>query len=103
MAIYHSKEKRDLASAVQFYLQREHKEAHSAKANVQATFAILKKQLLLYDDLEPNTSFLHNYLSAGNTVDGSGRFKVTGMERSFSILTNVRSSQLARSPTTSYG
>ena len=75
MAIYHSKEKRDLAAAVRFYLQREHKDAHSAKADVQATLAILKKQLLLYDDLEPNTGYLHDYLSAGSTVDGSGRFK----------------------------
>lgn len=75
MAIYHSKEKRDLAAAVRFYLQREHKEAHSAKADVQATLAILKKQLLLYEGLEPNTSFLHDYLSAGSIVDGSGRFK----------------------------
>lgn len=75
MGIYHSKERRDLSAAVRFYLQQEHTNAHSAKADVQATINILKKQLLLYDDLEPNTNFLHDYLSAGSTVDGSGRFK----------------------------
>jgi DNA polymerase-3 subunit epsilon len=74
MGIYHLKERRDLSAAVKFYCQREHVEAHSAKADVQATIDILKKQLLMYDDLQPNTSFLHDYLSAGYNVDLAGRF-----------------------------
>ncbi len=74
MSIYHLKEKRDLSAAVRFYCQREHADAHSARADVQATMDILKKQLLLYNDLEPNTSFLHDYLSAGYNVDLAGRF-----------------------------
>ncbi len=74
MAIYHRKEKRDLSAAVKFYCDREHEEAHSAKADVLATIDILKRQLLKYDDLEPNTSFLHDYLNSGNTVDISGKF-----------------------------
>jgi len=57
MGIYHSKEKRDLSAAVKFYCDREHGEAHSAKADVLATIDILKHQLLRYEDLEPNTSF----------------------------------------------
>jgi DNA polymerase-3 subunit epsilon len=74
MAIYHRKERRDLSAAVKFYCEREHAEAHSAKADVLATIDILKRQLLKYDDLEPNTSFLHDYLDSGNTVDISGKF-----------------------------
>lgn len=74
MGIYHNKEKRDLASAVRFYCQQEHAEAHSSKADVLATINVLKHQLLKYDDLEPNTSFLHDYLSAGNNVDFAGKF-----------------------------
>jgi DNA polymerase III subunit epsilon len=74
MAIYHRKEKRDLSAAVKFYCDREHEEAHSAKADVLATIDILKRQLLKYGDLEPNTSFLHDYLDSGNTVDISGKF-----------------------------
>jgi DNA polymerase III subunit epsilon len=75
MGIYHSKEKRDLSAALKFYCDREHLQAHSAKSDVEATIDILKRQLLMYDDLEPNTSFLHNYLSAGASVDGARRFK----------------------------
>lgn len=74
MAIYHTKEKRDLSAALRFYCQREHTEAHSAKADVLATIDILKHQLLKYEDLEPNTSFLHDYLSSGASVDLAGKF-----------------------------
>lgn len=69
MSIFHQKEKRDLSAAVKFYLEADHSEAHSAKADVLATIGILKKQLLVYDDLQPNTSFLHDCIDAGNTVD----------------------------------
>jgi DNA polymerase III subunit epsilon len=68
MGIYHSREKRDLSAAVRFYLQREHDSAHSAKADVLATIDIR------YEDLEPNTTFLHDYLHSGNNVDINGRF-----------------------------
>lgn len=74
MGIYHSKEKRDLSAAVRFYCQKEHEGAHSARADVLATIDILKHQLLKYEDLEPNTSFLHDYLSSGNNVDIAGKF-----------------------------
>jgi DNA polymerase-3 subunit epsilon len=74
MGIYHHKEKRDLSAAVKFYLEKDHAEAHSAKADVQATMAILKRQLLLYDDLEADTDFLHNYLDAGKNVDPHWKF-----------------------------
>lgn len=74
MGIYHQKEKRDLSAAVRFYCEREHEGAHSAKADVLATIDILKHQLLRYEDLAPNTSFLHDYLSAGKIVDIGGKF-----------------------------
>jgi DNA polymerase-3 subunit epsilon len=74
MAIYHQKEKRDLSAAVKFYCEREHEKAHSAKADVLATIDILKRQLLMYDDLEPNTSFLHDFTNTGNNVDFNGKF-----------------------------
>jgi len=74
MAIYHSKEKRDLSAAVKFYCGRDHEGAHAARADVLATIDILKHQLLRYEDLEPNTSFLHDYLHSGNNVDFAGRF-----------------------------
>ena len=74
MGIYHSKEKRDLSAALRFYCQKEHADAHSAKSDVLATIDILKRQLLMYEDLEPNTSFLHDFLNAGDNVDFAGKF-----------------------------
>ena len=74
MGIFHTKEKRDLSAALKFYCRRDHVEAHTAKADVLATIDILKEQLLRYDDLQPNTSFLHDYVTGGNTVDLSGKF-----------------------------
>jgi DNA polymerase III subunit epsilon len=73
-AIFFNKEKRDLASAVKFYCGEEHTDAHSAKADVLATINVLKHQLLRYDDLEPNTSFLHDFVTAEKTLDFSGMF-----------------------------
>ncbi|RYY41414.1 MAG: 3'-5' exonuclease [Chitinophagaceae bacterium] len=74
MAIFHNKEKRDLAGAVRFYCQRDHEGAHGAKADILATIEVLKYQLLRYDDLQPNTTFLHDFLSGGRQVDVSGKF-----------------------------
>lgn len=73
MALYHQREKRDLASAVRFYCGREHDGAHSAKADVLATIEVLKSQLLRYEDLQPNTSFLHSVLD-DKMVDLSRKF-----------------------------
>ncbi|RYZ17882.1 MAG: hypothetical protein EOO16_23570 [Chitinophagaceae bacterium] len=73
MGIYHQREKRDLAAAVRFYCDREHDGAHSAKSDVLATIDVLKQQLLRYDDLKPNASFLHDTIDDG-TVDLSRRF-----------------------------
>ena len=75
MAIFHSKEKRDLAVALKFYCDREHLDAHSAKADVQATIDILKHQLLMYEELEPNTSFLHDAFNSGENLDSKWKFK----------------------------
>jgi DNA polymerase-3 subunit epsilon len=74
MGIFHSKEKRDLAGAVRFYCEREHEGAHGARADILATIDVLKKQLLRYEDLQPNTSFLHDFLGGGRQVDPSGKF-----------------------------
>jgi DNA polymerase III subunit epsilon len=49
MVIFHEMEKRDLAAALRFYCNREHKGAHGAKADVLATVKILNAQLLWYE------------------------------------------------------
>jgi DNA polymerase-3 subunit epsilon len=53
MAIYHSKEPRNLAAALRFYCNAAYEEAHSAFADAKAAWKILNAQLQLYDDL-PN-------------------------------------------------
>ena len=74
MNIFYKKEKRDLASAVRFYCNEEHINAHSARADVLATMNVLKHQLLRYNDLEPNASFLHQFTNDSNDLDFSGKF-----------------------------
>jgi DNA polymerase-3 subunit epsilon len=73
-AIFFAKERRDLQAAVKFYCGKDHSEAHSAKADVLATIDVLKHQLLRYDDLKPNTSFLHDYITPDKALDFSGWF-----------------------------
>jgi DNA polymerase III subunit epsilon len=74
MAIFHAKEKRDLSSAVQFYCDREHADAHSAKSDVLATVDVLKSQLNKYQDLLPEVVSLNDFSGNGKTVDFSGKF-----------------------------
>lgn len=51
--IFHRREPRDLSAAVRFYLNREHKGAHGAEADTEATLDVLLAQLERYPDLEP--------------------------------------------------
>lgn len=56
--IFKIKEPRTLESAVQFYLQRKHEEAHSAAGDGSMTGAILWAMLARYPDLPQNISAL---------------------------------------------
>ncbi|TKG90413.1 3'-5' exonuclease [Puteibacter caeruleilacunae] len=51
-AIFHKMEKRTLAAALKFYCQEELKDAHSAMADTQATYDVLKGQLDMYENVE---------------------------------------------------
>jgi DNA polymerase-3 subunit epsilon len=73
--VFHKKEPRDLSSAVKFFLKEEHTNAHSAKADVEATIKVLRHQLLTYDDLQPDVDFLHTFGSDHeHFIDFSGKF-----------------------------
>ena len=50
--IFHLMEKRNLAAAYTFYCQKTLENAHSAEADTQATYEILKKQIEKYDGQE---------------------------------------------------
>lgn len=72
MQIYHMYERRDLSTAVQFYLGREHIGAHGAAADALATAQILDAMLARYNDLPHNTAHLHKRFD--DMVDRSRKF-----------------------------
>jgi len=50
--IFHKKEKRTLEAAYKFYCDKDLTHAHSAEADTNATYEVLKSQLDRYPDLE---------------------------------------------------
>jgi DNA polymerase-3 subunit epsilon len=80
--IFHKKEQRTLAAAYQFYCKKELENAHSSKADTQATFEVLKAQLDRYNDLENDIEKLAEYSSFNNIADFAGRiiFDENGIE-----------------------
>ncbi len=71
--IFHKKEQRTLSAAYQFYCSKELENAHSSKADTEATFEVLKAQLDRYNDLENNVEKLADFSSYNNIVDFAGR------------------------------
>lgn len=80
--IFHKKEQRTLAAAYQFYCMKELENAHSSKADTQATYEVLKAQLERYNDLENNVDKLADFSSFNNIADLAGRiiFDENGVE-----------------------
>ncbi len=73
--IFHKMEKRTLEAAYLFYCQKELKNAHSAEADIIATYEVLKAQLDKYELLENDISFLAEFSqnSKNKIIDFSGR------------------------------
>lgn len=71
--IFHKKEPRNLIAAYRFYCDKDLEGAHSANADIRATFEVLKSQLDKYPDLENDISFLSEYSSHTRNVDFMGR------------------------------
>ena len=59
--IFHREEPRDLSAAARFYLDREHKEAHTALGDIRTTAAVLSSQLQKYPHLPRDLDGLHGY------------------------------------------
>lgn len=70
--IFFKKEPRDLSSAYKFYCNKTLENAHSAEADVEATYEIFKAQIEKYDDLENDIKFLSEYTSQRKTADLAG-------------------------------
>jgi DNA polymerase-3 subunit epsilon len=71
--IFHKKERRTLEAAYKFYCDKELENAHSAEADVVATYEVLEAQLDRYPDLDNDVAFLAEYSSRDRSVDYAGR------------------------------
>ncbi len=80
--IFHKMEKRTLGAAYKFYCDKDLTNAHSAGADTNATFEVLKAQLDKYPDLKNDVDALAQFSSMNRNVDLSGRivFNEQGME-----------------------
>lgn len=72
--IFHKMEQRTLSAAYKFYCDKTLENAHSAEADTNATFEVLKSQLDRYDNLENNMDFLADFtVQGGKSVDFAKR------------------------------
>ena len=71
--IFHQKERRTLEAAYKFYCDRELEGAHSAEADVMATYEVLEAQLDRYPDLQNDVAFLADFSARDNCADYAGR------------------------------
>ncbi len=72
--IFHRLEQRTLAAAYQFYCNKSLENAHSAEADIRATYEVLLAQLERYDELKGDPKFLDEFSRRHNHVDLLGRF-----------------------------
>ena len=81
--IYHKMERRNLAAAYKFYCGKELTNAHTAMADTQATYEVLKGQLDRYPtELKNDVDFLADFSRRNRNVDLAGRvvFDEKGVE-----------------------
>ncbi len=71
--IFHKKEQRTLGAAYKFYCNKEIVNAHSAEADIKATFEVLLSQLEKYPDLENDVEFLSKFSHHTTDADFAGR------------------------------
>lgn len=70
--IFHKKEERTLSAAYKFYCNQSLENAHSAEADTNATYEILKAQLERYHDLENDIKSLSEFTTRKKAVDFAG-------------------------------
>lgn len=70
--VFYKKEPRDLSSAYKFYCNQTLENAHSAAADAEATYEILKAQIEKYDDLENDIQFLSQFTTQKQAADLAG-------------------------------
>lgn len=84
--VFHQMEQRTLKAAYAFYCQKDLTQAHSAEADVMATYEVLKAQIIKYEGVEwedkkgnkstpvkNDVEALHAFTNLNRTVDFAGR------------------------------
>lgn len=71
--IFHKMEQRTLVAAYKFYCGKDLVDAHSAEADIKATYEVLESQIERYEELENNIDFLSEFSKRNNTADLMGR------------------------------
>lgn len=70
--IFFKKEPRTLGAAYRFYCEKELENAHTAEADVIATYEVLKSQIEKYEDLKNDVGQISKFSSQINTADFAG-------------------------------
>ncbi|WP_353779255.1 exonuclease domain-containing protein [Winogradskyella sp. 3972H.M.0a.05] len=70
--IFHKMEQRTLSAAYKFYCDKNLDDAHSAEADTNATYEVLKAQVEKYDELQNDTKFLAEFSSRKKFADFAG-------------------------------
>ncbi len=85
--IFHTREPRNLAAAVQFYCEQDHSAAHGAEADTVASLRVFAGQLARYEDLAVEVDALDELTNSVNSnfVDTSRRFAWKDGEPAFNF------------------
>ncbi|MEY4460364.1 MAG: hypothetical protein RL429_353, partial [Bacteroidota bacterium] len=70
--IFHKKEPRTLSAAYRFYCQADLENAHTAEADVRATYEVLRAQLERYPDLPQEVPALSDFSTMHKAADFAG-------------------------------
>ncbi|MFM7015535.1 MAG: exonuclease domain-containing protein [Bacteroidota bacterium] len=71
--VFHKMEQRTLSAAYKFYCDKEIENAHSAEADITATYEVLMAQLARYDSLAKDIPGLAAFTAMNSNVDLAGR------------------------------
>ncbi|MFV0237613.1 MAG: exonuclease domain-containing protein [Flavobacteriales bacterium] len=83
--IFHKLEPRNLSAAYKFYCNKQLIDAHSASADTNATYEILKAQIEKYDEVKNDVKFLSNFSSHRKTADLAGFIIFNGKDEVFAF------------------
>jgi len=79
--IFYKMEQRTLTAAYKFYCEKELENAHSADADTNATYEVLKAQLARYEEVTNDMDFLSEFTNFNpNNVDFAGRIVLNDKE-----------------------